>query len=356
MTRGRPKLPTPEVIDAQVNEEALRIGSAALDIVGAHVRETAATEQQDIAAGVFDLGQSVGAALMANMVKNFSAAAEVRAFEEVNKSKAFSHLKIRMPDGVLRTAENIDEFCRAIFNRGYKAMNNQKILLERLGEETYESANRLGLNRGQLRLLISLPEEDRAIVEEAMRSDSKPDVLMAIETLASKLDESREALRKERDTRKAEKDKLDATHKADLQAKDRLMASVRERANKAEEKLAQLETHGVPADERLNELTGDIHSLGKKADDALILVERILEAIDQVVTDIFDRPEHDRPDTKGAVALVQRARDQGFRLASTVGRIQAIVDNCLLPQIEAREMYQPYTAEDGAVLGDEVVG
>lgn len=168
--------------------------------------------------------------------------------------------------------------------------------------------------------------------------------------------ELRAALRKERDTRKAEKDKLDATHKADLQAKDRLMASVRERANKAEEKLAQLETHGVPADERLNELTGDIHSLGKKADDALILVERILEAIDQVVTDIFDRPEHDRPDTKGAVALVQRARDQGFRLASTVGRIQAIVDNCLLPQIEAREMYQPYTAEDGAVLGDEVVG
>lgn len=341
---------------AIVNEEALQAGSAALDILGAHERETAAVQQQEAAQGVFGLGQAVGAAMMANMIKSFSATAEVRAFEEVNKSKSFSALALKMPNGEFRPAENIDEFCRVIFGRGYKAMADQKILLERLGEETYESANRLGLNRGQLRLLVSLPEEDRAIVEEAMRSDSKPDVLMAIETLASKLDESRDALRKERDTRKAEKDKLDASHKADLQAKDRLMASVRERANKAEEKLAQLETHGVPADARLNELTGDIHSLGKKADDALILVERILEAIDQVVTDIFDRPEHDRPDTKGAVALVQRARDQGFRLASTVGRIQAIVDNCLLPQIEAREMYQPYTAEDGRALGDEVVG
>lgn len=168
--------------------------------------------------------------------------------------------------------------------------------------------------------------------------------------------ELRDALRKERETRKAEKDKLAATHKADMQARDRLVADVRERANRAEEKLAQFEAHGIPPDKRLNELTGDIHNLGKKADDALILVERILEAIDQVVTDIFDRPEHERPDTEGAVALVQRARDQGFRLASTVGRIQAIVDNCLLPQIEAREMHQPYTAEDGRALGDEVVG
>lgn len=180
---------------------------------------------------------------------------------------------------------------------------------------------------------------------------------IALDDVASmSVKELRDALRKERETRKSEKDKLESSHKADLQAKDRLMAGVRERANKAEEKLAQLEARGIPADERLNELTGDIHTLGKKADDALILVERILEAIDQVVTDIFDRPKHERPDTKGATALVQRARDQGFRLASTVGRIQAIVDNCLLPQIEAREMYQPYTAEDGRALGGEVVG
>lgn len=180
---------------------------------------------------------------------------------------------------------------------------------------------------------------------------------IALDEVASmSVKELRDALRKERETRKSEKDKLESSYKADLQAKDRLMAGVRERANKAEEKLAQLEARGIPADERLNELTGDIHTLGKKADDALILVERILEAIDQVVTDIFDRPEHERPDTKGATALVQRARDQGFRLASTVGRIQAIVDNCLLPQIEAREMYQPYTAEDGRALGGEVVG
>lgn len=207
-------------------------------------------------------------------------------------------------------------------------------------------------NQTKLFEMLVLDDEQTEELEQTGQTGS-----LTLDDVASmSVKELREALRKERDTRKAEKDKLDATHKADLQAKDRLMASVRERANKAEEKLAQLETHGIPADERLNELTGDIHGLGKKADDALILVERILEAIDQVVTDIFDRPEHDRPDTKGAVALVQRARDQGFRLASTVGRIQAIVDNCLLPQIEAREMYQPYTAEDGRVLGDEVVG
>lgn len=162
--------------------------------------------------------------------------------------------------------------------------------------------------------------------------------------------ELREALRKERETRKTEKEKLEAAHKAAIQDKEHLMAKVRDRANQAEERIAKLESTGIPVDERLNALTGDVNNLGKKADDALILVERIIEAIDQVVSDIFDKPADERPDTKGAIALIQRTRDQGFRLASTVGRIQAMVDNCLVPQIAAQEMYVPYTAADGKPL------
>lgn len=202
MTRGRKPATPVDVLEPEIDHERFQDAAEAM-------RTDAIAQQQKTAEGVFDLGRAVGAALMANMVKNFSAAAEVRAFEEINKSKSFKDLAIKMPDGIPRPAENIDEFCRVVFGRGYKAMADQKVLLERLGEETYENANRLGLNRGQLRLLVSLPEEDRAIVEEAMHSDSKPAVLMAIETLASKLDESR-----------AKVDEL----KAEEKAKDELLA------------------------------------------------------------------------------------------------------------------------------------
>lgn len=353
MTRGRPKLPTPEVIDAHVNEEALQAGSSALDIVGAHERETTAT--------VFSLASQFGYQGSLNPDDIEACLKDDR--EEMGNITFRAGARLIL----LREQCPHGEFLQRLERAGYLRREAQKLMQAALKfavpnapTSAHLSTQKIqALPKSKVFELFALDDEEiselketgsaRGITLEAMDCMSVSEMRAALKNAKSEAQAARE---------QAEKDKanLVATHKADLQAKDRLMAGVRERANKAEEKLAQIEARGIPADERLNELTGDIHNLGKKADDALILVERILEAIDHVVTDIFDRPEHERPDTKGAVALVQRARDQGFRLASTVGRIQAIVDNCLLPQIEAREMYQPYTAEDGRVLGDEVVG
>lgn len=166
----------------------------------------------------------------------------------------------------------------------------------------------------------------------------------------------RAALRKERELRSTEKSRIEADFKADLQSKERLMANVRERANEAEAKLARYEVQGVPMDDRLNKLTSDILGNGKKADEALRAVELIVEAIDVIVTDIFERPTDMQPDTAGAVLLIQRARDQGFRLARTVGRIQSIIDTRLQPAIDGHEMHVPYTPDDGRPLGDEAGG
>jgi len=184
MTAGRKPLAAPNLATADLQAPSL---DGALSVM----RESAISEQQEQMTGVFSLGQNVGAALMANMMKSFSAAAEVRAFEEINKSKSFRGLPIKHPDGVLRPAENIDEFCRLVFGRGYKAMNDSKVMLQQLGEQAYENASRLSLNRSQLRLLLSLPEDDRTIVEEAMKSDSKAEVVGLIESMANKLDEAR---------------------------------------------------------------------------------------------------------------------------------------------------------------------
>lgn len=180
---------------------------------------------------------------------------------------------------------------------------------------------------------------------------------LALDDVASmSVKELREALRKERETRKAEKDKLESSHKADLQAKDRLMAGVRERANKAEEKLAQLETHGVPADQRLSDFSDDITKVGRKADDHLAEVANMVTVIEQYLTELFDPDSPQDFDRNNAILLAQRTRDQVWRLARNLGRAQSLIETSIYPLIEAEEMYLPYTAEDGRALGDEVVG
>lgn len=183
MTAGRKPLAQP-VISADVQAPSL---DGALSVM----REGAISEQQEQVSSAFDLGRFVGVAQLARTMSNFSAAAEIRAFEEINKSKAFKHLPVKHPDGNFCPAENIDEFCRLVFGRGYKAMSNHKVMLQQLGEEAYENVQRIGLNRAQLRLLLTLPEDERAAVEEAMQAGSKDEIVGLIESMANKLDEAR---------------------------------------------------------------------------------------------------------------------------------------------------------------------
>ena len=183
MSAGRKQLAMPDIVGADVP-------APSLDGAMAVMRESAISEQQDQVSSAFDLGRFVGVAQLARTMSNFSAAAEIRAFEEINKSKAFKHLPIKHPDGSFRPAENIDEFCRLMFGRGYKAMSDSKVMLQQLGEEAYENVQRLGLNRAQLRLLLTLPENEREAVEEAMQASGKDEVVTLIQSLANKLDET----------------------------------------------------------------------------------------------------------------------------------------------------------------------
>ncbi|CAM5458850.1 hypothetical protein TMEC54S_03508 [Thauera mechernichensis] len=183
MTAGRKPLATPNLATADLQVPSL---DGALSVM----REGAISEQQEQVSSAFDLGRFVGVAQLARTMSNFSAAAEIRAFEEINKSKAFKHLPVKHLDGTFCPAENIDEFCRLVFGRGYKAMSNHKVMLQQLGEEAYENVQRLGLNRAQLRLLLTLPEDARTAVEEAMQAGGKDEVVTLIQSLANKLDET----------------------------------------------------------------------------------------------------------------------------------------------------------------------
>ena len=106
MTAGRTPIATPDVIDVEAENDQQQIAGAMTVM-----RADAQAGQQEAIDGVFALGRMLGAAQMAGSIASISAVAEIRAFEEVNKSKSFKHLKINV-DGEFRQAENIDEFCR----------------------------------------------------------------------------------------------------------------------------------------------------------------------------------------------------------------------------------------------------
>jgi hypothetical protein len=169
-----------DLVDPSLDQD--RIGDAM-----EAMRANGATEQQVHEAGIFDLGRQVGAIQMARMQRDFSAVAEVRLFEEVKKSNKFKDLAISLPNGSSAMAENLEDFCRLVFGTGYKVMAEESRNLQVLGQASFESAQRIGLNRREIRMIRALPEAQRAIVDDALKSESRAEVVAAIEDLASQL-------------------------------------------------------------------------------------------------------------------------------------------------------------------------
>ncbi len=169
-----------DLVDPSLDQD--RIGDAM-----EAMRANGATEQQVHEAGIFDLGRQVGAIQMARMQRDFCAVAQIRLFEEAKKSNKFKELSIQTPDGKCATAQNFEDFCKLVFGTGYRAMAEESQNLEMLGQASFESAKRIGLNRREIRMIRALPQEQRAIVDDALKSESRAEVVAAIEDLASQL-------------------------------------------------------------------------------------------------------------------------------------------------------------------------
>lgn len=184
MTRGRKATEAPEIIEPDLDQ-------GRIDNAVAVMRETAMSDEIEIRAGVYRLGQLVGARQMALAAASFLRAADIQLFEEISKSKGYKHIPLQCPDGNLRPAETIQEFCRLVFRTSYSVLAEHRKALQELGTECYEAATSLGLPRTQLRLLLALPEDERKAVEEAMRDGGKDEVVTLIQSLANKLDEAR---------------------------------------------------------------------------------------------------------------------------------------------------------------------
>lgn len=331
-----PRKPTPttDLTPAGVAEGAVAQGHQALS-------EVAAIGQVQTSA--LEVGRLIGRIEHATFSATVAQKVIAESFISLREGKKYKDLLISDENGNTRRVADFEEACRHLFGQSYRTCLEAAQNFESLGGELYERALQLGLRTKEYRAIRALPGDEQTLVQQAIEAATDRE---SVADLIGELTERHAA-------KLAEKDKAIDDAKAAAQAKDKLMERVRERANAAEERLAQYEAGVAPVDTRVEALTADITAHGKKADDALRLVELLLESIDTIVTQIYETPVESRPDTAGAVALVQRTRDQAYRLATTVGRIQAIVDSRLAPVVEGLEQYQPYTDADGRPMGDD---
>lgn len=241
MTAGRKPLAVPDIVDPALD-------TPHLDGALAVMREGAISEETAIRADIYRLGQLVGARQMALAAAHFLRAADIQLFGEISKSKGYKHIPLQHPDGNLRPAENIEQFCRLVFKKSYSVMAESRKALEVLGEESYEIATELGLHRTQLRLLLSLPEDSRRLVEEAMQSETKSEVVALIQSLANRLDDTQ-----------AEVEHL----KGEVKAKEEILAEKNVALDAERAKARRIAT--LPPDERHSELMKEAGGLVAEA-------------------------------------------------------------------------------------------
>lgn len=223
--------PAPRSAEVPINEALVRADIAALD----QVAELQKAQQQVQAAELCELAALVGAAQAFDLTHKFVASATLRLFQQIRESKQIKHLPIRGADGSRRTCDSIREACPLLFGRSYDTMLREEADLETLGDEAYEAAQRLGLNRSALRAARALKPEKLEYVRTVIASGAtRVEVLSIIEDLAEKVEQTELAL-------------LDA--RAEAEAKEQVLADKSKAIDRL--KATQKRFQALPPDEQL---------------------------------------------------------------------------------------------------------
>lgn len=197
---ARPQKATPMLPAAPIDEE--KIGTA-MDAL----RDQTITTRSDEDTQLAQASQIVGGALMANLHKKFSAAAEVSMFMQLRELPlaVIRKIPISRPGEPSATAENLPELCKAVFGRPYNTLAEEAQNFQALGEASYDVASRLGLNRSALRAARALPPEKLELVRAAITDGStKAEVLTVIEDLAVQVEQANTTITDLRESLKAD--------------------------------------------------------------------------------------------------------------------------------------------------------
>lgn len=128
----------------------------------------------------------------------------IEALKRVRDSKKYIGLPYTDDSGNLRRVGDIEEYCTAFLGRSYSSIMEDDKHLRTLGRDGFAKAIEFGLTTKQLRQIEKLPDDQQAIVKEAMTASDKDAVLDILERYVVKSTAEKETLKKERDDARAE--------------------------------------------------------------------------------------------------------------------------------------------------------
>lgn len=176
MTRGRKALPGVEKIGPQLGQLT---HEAAAEEAAAKAIDMGALEQAD------SLIQ-VGRIQVHDFLQKLNRVSAAKEFQKLRQSNGYKGLPYRDQNGNLKRVSDLEEFCEVFFGRTYRSIHDDAQNLNLLGDELYEHALALGLTTRNFREIRSLPQDDQALVKEAIESKSREAVIEILESVIVK--------------------------------------------------------------------------------------------------------------------------------------------------------------------------
>lgn len=224
---------TPEAADA-VNQ-LQQTGAAIIQIAhGDHEKASAI------------INQRIGRRQMASMVQKLVTVADLVDLQNLKDSKGYKNFNAVI-DGKVVTITTWEEYCTLVEGRSRESVDLELKNLNALGPELFESMRTVGIGPGTMRAIRQLPEEQKALIQQAVDTTNKDDLAEFIEQMLVKKAKKEEQLTLQLDEAKAE-----------LEAKDEVAASNQKRINQLQEKAALLKK--LSPDEKAKQLCSEIAS------------------------------------------------------------------------------------------------
>lgn len=187
MSRGRKALSPAEKIGPELGRLT---HEAAADEAAGKALDVAALAQASLLVGA-------GRIQTATMFSKLGRVAAAKEFMRIRESKDYKGLPYKDKDGNLRRVADLEEFCEAYLGRSYRAVAEDAQNLHELGDEMYENAVVLGLTTRNFREIRSLPQDDQALVKEAIAAKNRETIIEILESAISAHAKEKRAMQKE---------------------------------------------------------------------------------------------------------------------------------------------------------------
>lgn len=140
--------------------------------------------------------QRVGRKVVHDMYAKIGNVTNLLDLQKIKESKQYKGFT-GLVDGKQVIITTWNDYCKLIEGRSRESIDLDLQNLEKLGPELFEAMGRVGLGPATMRTIRQLPEDDRAVIEQAAQANSKDEIVDLIDGLVTKHTREKSSLHEE---------------------------------------------------------------------------------------------------------------------------------------------------------------